>query len=658
MWPDNETADDLLGFRVHADLIRAVVTNSKTLPTTIGVFGDWGGGKTSIMKMLEKQLDPESHPARSKERAQYEKIAVIYFNTWLFDGYDDAKAAILSSILIELGEHKRFGPKIRDSIVSLLKSVNWMRLLRLGFKHVAIPGAAALLTGGVAAVPAAVAISTGLAAAKPEETKKGEHRDKEKDKEEKINWEELIQKDPKPASSLDVRDFRKRFEKLLKDSDISSLVILVDDLDRCTPDRIVDNLEAIKLFLNVERTAFIIGADPRIVSHAIRARYAERAIGAAHGSDSPSVQDQEDSERLVKDYLEKVVQIPYHLPRLSAAEIETYMVLLFCNLYLDGPELKNCLDKCEKEREKNRYSTFGPAGVHDALKPKQSPPELTAALTLCASAAPLIAEGLKGNPRQVKRFLNALLLRKELARVAKLENIRDDVLIKLMILEYAHDKLFAELFEWQAQQNGHPKEIADLESSIDSAEENLENEETIKKTYPHWSTSRVRKWLTMEPHIASFDLRDYFWVARDKLATTFSGITMVPPAVRAVLDGLLSGNVPKRNAALGTVLTLTEDERAHLLTLLSQQVSRLPREKIGYDAIRYLIEKNLPGASELLADILSTKPLEHIPRTIGMDLANLLKGKVQLLGVFNTAMERLSESQTPIGRAYQSARKQ
>src|SRR5687768_17386734 len=104
MWPDNETTTDLIGYQVHADLIRAVVTNPKMLPTTIGIFGDWGGGKTSIMRMLERQLDPEFWPKGSRERKEYESVAVVYANTWLFEGYDDAKAAILASVLVELVE--------------------------------------------------------------------------------------------------------------------------------------------------------------------------------------------------------------------------------------------------------------------------------------------------------------------------------------------------------------------------------------------------------------------------------------------------------------------------------------------------------------------------------------------------------------------------
>ena len=113
MWPDNETINDLIGFRVHADLVRNVVTNSAMLPITIGIFGDWGCGKTSIMKMLEHALDYNNWPPDSIEYKKYESIAVVYVNTWLFEGYDDAKAALLGSILTTLADNKRFAPRIQ-----------------------------------------------------------------------------------------------------------------------------------------------------------------------------------------------------------------------------------------------------------------------------------------------------------------------------------------------------------------------------------------------------------------------------------------------------------------------------------------------------------------------------------------------------------------
>ena len=156
MWPDNETADDLIGFQVHADLIRAVVLNPKMLPVTVGVFGDWGGGKTSIMRMLEHSLLPESWGAGSPEAVECEHTAVVYINTWQLEGYDDAKAAILTAVLLQLDEHERFGAKIRKRTLKLLRGINAMRLVRLSFKYGVLPAAAAAATGDGAAIPGAV----------------------------------------------------------------------------------------------------------------------------------------------------------------------------------------------------------------------------------------------------------------------------------------------------------------------------------------------------------------------------------------------------------------------------------------------------------------------------------------------------------------------
>ena len=72
VWSDNETDQDLLGFQIHADLIRSVVTDEHVLPMVLGVFGDWGGGKSSIMRMLQKDLST----------AAYENTVCLYFSGW------------------------------------------------------------------------------------------------------------------------------------------------------------------------------------------------------------------------------------------------------------------------------------------------------------------------------------------------------------------------------------------------------------------------------------------------------------------------------------------------------------------------------------------------------------------------------------------------
>ncbi len=86
------------------------------------------------MRMLERDLSPENWEQGSLEAIQCQNTAVVYINTWQFEGYDDAKAAILSSVLLQLHEHKRFGAKVRTRDLKLLKGINAMRLVRLSFK--------------------------------------------------------------------------------------------------------------------------------------------------------------------------------------------------------------------------------------------------------------------------------------------------------------------------------------------------------------------------------------------------------------------------------------------------------------------------------------------------------------------------------------------
>ena len=57
MWSDNEATTDLLGFDHLVDTLVAVVTEPRLLPVTAGVFGDWGSGKTSLMRMVMNQLE-------------------------------------------------------------------------------------------------------------------------------------------------------------------------------------------------------------------------------------------------------------------------------------------------------------------------------------------------------------------------------------------------------------------------------------------------------------------------------------------------------------------------------------------------------------------------------------------------------------------------
>ncbi len=79
---------DLLGYRHLVGALLSIAQADRLLPATIGVFGDWGSGKSSLIRM-------------ACEAIKDEKTLVISFNGWLFEGYEDAKTAIMGKLRIK-----------------------------------------------------------------------------------------------------------------------------------------------------------------------------------------------------------------------------------------------------------------------------------------------------------------------------------------------------------------------------------------------------------------------------------------------------------------------------------------------------------------------------------------------------------------------------
>lgn len=135
----------------------------------------------------------------------------------------------------------------------------------------------------------------------------------------KDKYNNLLEDVTKGNTSKFIATFRELFEELVDDMGYKAVVVYIDDLDRCEPKRIIGCLEAVKLFVNVRKTAFIIGADERIIEYAISQHY-------------PIQMKKEDISSPFSDYLEKLIQLPYKLPRLSDNEQETYITLLLCKI--------------------------------------------------------------------------------------------------------------------------------------------------------------------------------------------------------------------------------------------------------------------------------------------------------------------------------------
>mgnify|MGYP003182359096 FL=1 len=246
MWKDSEAEIDLLHFDYLVKTVEMIANDTSLTPSTIGIYGDWGSGKSSLMKMVCNDLSKETG------------VKCINVNGWLFEGYDDVRTSLCGTILDELSKDKKYSEKIKDELKSLIKSVDVKKVLAKGAKY----GLDFMLTGGIGSLTE-LTLDGIISRLK---NKAGE-----------VN-EEDIKKIIDSLSKNDckrneIKNFRKEFGDMLKKSDINNLVIFIDELDRCQPDTILDIFEAIRLFLFVDGITFIIGADERLVQYAIKTKY-------------------------------------------------------------------------------------------------------------------------------------------------------------------------------------------------------------------------------------------------------------------------------------------------------------------------------------------------------------------------------------------------
>src|SRR3954469_5428346 len=98
MWSDNEADHDLLGFQHLVTSVCSIVKNESLLPATIGVFGDWGSGKSSLLQMVQAKLEAVDQDKKD--------VLVLTFNGWIFEGYEDARTALMSTILDEVASKR------------------------------------------------------------------------------------------------------------------------------------------------------------------------------------------------------------------------------------------------------------------------------------------------------------------------------------------------------------------------------------------------------------------------------------------------------------------------------------------------------------------------------------------------------------------------
>lgn len=285
---DQETATDLLYYEAIAKTVVRLIRETPTAPVTIGVHGDWGAGKSSVLKMTEAAF------------AGDDRVLCLWFNGWTFEGFEDAKTVVIETIVDELRRARPNSAKVAEAARKVLKRVDWLKLARKA-------GGFALTA--VTSIPTFDQVKSIFDMATAVLAKPQEHLSLEDLKNVAEKAGEFVKDAPEEADHLPehIHAFRKEFKELLDAADIDQLVVIVDDLDRCLPKTAIATLEAIRLFLFVERTAFVVGADELMIEYAVREHF-------------PDLPPSSGPVSYARNYLEKLIQVPFRIPALGLAE--------------------------------------------------------------------------------------------------------------------------------------------------------------------------------------------------------------------------------------------------------------------------------------------------------------------------------------------------
>lgn len=531
LFDDNPTTLDLLGFGGVVDAVVRVLGSGGLDPVTIGIQSGWGGGKSTLLKLVEERLKDQ------------ERLLVVKVDPWEFEDSQDVRGTLIALVLNALQERVQAeaGEKSTSHVREIVKKLDGLRR-RIAWGRVAKVLITSVATQGLA-LPALI---DALTPAPPGKIEQGAE---------------------KPQS---MAGFREDFEALMQtDLGLTRVVVLVDDLDRCLPASAVATLEAIKLFLSVKKMAFVLAADEGLVRASINSHLGNLAQG-----------------EFANRYTEKIVQIPMSLPRLSQRDAEAYMALLLADqANMSGAENKAMIERAWVRRRAGEapYAVADPDGAPGPTSEQQR-------------LASVISRGLSADkwqtPRAVKRFLNNLAIREQVADEAG-ARLPLDVLVKMYLLELRHLPEFKVLAELEPDRRAEL-----LRQWEDWANGKLD------AVRPPEVNGATQAWAHNEPRLAgrSSEIEQYLSLAATLLSdVTFGGA--MDSGQRKMVEQLLSKADVARRSAVQDVLGMTPENQDVIVGALGES---LPIQEDAKNAFTSLIalatdgERPIPAAQTVL----------------------------------------------------------
>lgn len=350
---------------------------------TIGIYGDWGTGKTTLMRAVERNLNQIT-------KGQEPKVLTIWFNAWKYErDQETITQALFKALAYKMSSHRVYN-RISKTIFKSLKFFDKELVKNI----------------------------------QSENLPRSRH-DFDKILSEKSKFVSKLQRDSIYFDG--VNKIQRQMKEIRRSrGDEFRIAVFVDDLDRCSPVRVLEVLESIKLFLDIEGFVFIIGLSHQTITKLISNEYQMAGVKG-------------------EDYIKKIIQIPITIPRWNESSIIELLETRICGSLTE------------------EYSKFL----------RQNPA--------------MIAQVVNYNPRQLKRFINNVIIAFE--SFAKYQNsnviLEEIFLIHLLkskwpkfYYEYIKNEEFREIVTWMLTK---PKQMQKYFNYIKAPEEIDLSEQKIKR---------------------------------------------------------------------------------------------------------------------------------------------------------------------------------
>lgn len=552
-------------------MICEMVTDDTMLPISLGVYGTWGVGKSSILQLIAVQLNRD------------ERNLIVPFDAWLYQDFEEAKAALMTVIAKTV--YESVPEDFKEKAASLYRRVNKLKLLGIATDVGAFLAGVPTLGAFTKAAGAASDAFEGASDEDDVEAIKGAVTEAGK------RTSGLLRPKEKRNAPEEIVAFRKEFGELLESVD-RRLVVFVDNLDRCLPPNAISTLEAMRLFLFLPNTAFIVAADEDMIRLAV----------AKHFKDP--------GDRHITDYLDKLIQVPLRVPKLGLQEVRAYLFMLA------AAKSDVRADKIEDLRAfligklRRSWSDEAPFSVGEVLTELglSRGAELEGSLETMDRLAGILAHSIQvnGNPRIVKRMLNVIRMRVSVAKRRGMA-LDESIIAKLALFERctSEDAIKTLNAMIHSAPNGKSADLAQFESFKDG----VKPEAMPKEWQKHGDF--ISDWLMLHPPLGGIDLRPAVYLARETMPVRVVTRRMSEKARNAV-EVLLKTATLSSRASKDAVEALDGSEAGEVMDEIVAVMKRNPdwdKVRDDFRGARLLAKRHEVALRKLVAFV------QTLPRT-------------------------------------------